>query len=333
MSRSALFVAGALFAVGALVWLLAGNRDAPAPAPAPVAARDVAPPAAPAAASEPIAAPASAPAPVPGAPPRISTRDEFVRALEAGGRDGEKLLAAYRDWRTARGYLGADPLTGVTPENAPSQVYAAMDRATQKSLADSGDLGAIQAYAAGSLPGDPFTAVEYYGRASALGSAAAMEAIAAILADIGAMEYGDVLNDRPFADKLLELRGGDPDRDLRQDAVAWTLAAIRLHGPIVATPANLELVEGLGRSPDKAFLAAICGRSLAILADLSAASAGRGSGSLPPAFLAEKNLYERLPCRDTPAPVTPPRALEACTSSPALGSSNQPVELWICEEN
>lgn len=333
MSRSALFVAGALFAVGALVWLMSASRDAPAPAPAPAAVREAPPPAAPLPVREPPAAPATAPRPAPGAPPRITNRDEFVQALKAGGRDGEKLLAAYRDWRVARGYLGADALTGVTAENAPSQVYAAMDRATQKSLADSGDLGAIQAYAAGSLPGDPFTALEYYGRASELGSAAAMEAMASILADLGAMELSDVQNDRPFADKLLDLRGGDPDRDLRQDAVAWTLAAIRLHGPIVATPGNLELVEGLGRSPDKAFLAAICGRSLAILADLSAAGGGRSSGSLPPAFLAEKNLYERLPCRDTPAPVTPPRALENCSSSPAVGSSNRPLELWICGES
>ena len=65
-------------------------------------------------------------------------------------------------------------LAGVSAEDAPSQVYAAMDRATQKTLADSGDLGAIQAYAAGSLPADPFTAIEYYSRASELGSAAAM---------------------------------------------------------------------------------------------------------------------------------------------------------------
>jgi hypothetical protein len=333
LSRSALFVAGALFAVGLLVWLLGADRDTRAPTPVPVAKRATPPAAAPLPLSASGARPATAPGAAPTAPPRITSRDEFIQALRASGRDGEKLLDAYRDWRIARGYLGADPLTGVTADDAPSQVYATMDRATQKSLADSGDLGAIQAYAAGSLPADPFTAVEYYGRASRLGSAAAMEAMAGVLADIGAMELGDVMNDRPFADRLLELRGGDPDRDLRQDAVAWTLAAIRLHGPIVATPANLELVEGLGRSPDKAFLTTICGRSLAILADLSAASAGRTSGSLPPAFLAEKNLYERLPCRDTPAPVTPPRALERCASSPAVGSSNQPVELWICEEN
>ena len=78
---------------------------------------------------------------------------------------------------------------------------------------------------------------------------------------------------------------------------------------------------------------AVCGQSLAILASLSAATAGKDSAALPPVFVTEKNLYDRLPCRDTPAPVTPPRALEACTSSPAIGSNDQPVELWICPEN
>ncbi|MEQ1802414.1 MAG: hypothetical protein ABL989_10860 [Gammaproteobacteria bacterium] len=333
MSRSALVVAAALFALGALVWLLTTGGDAPTPAPvqAVTPAGTSAP--APATNAAPPAPPASTPRAAPGQPARITTREEFIQALKARGLDGEKALAAYRDWRVAKGFLGADPLTGVTAENAPSQVYAAMDRPTQKALADSGDMGAMQAYAAGSLPGDPFTAVEYYGRASRLGSAAAMGEIAGILADIGGMELGDVMNDRPFADKLLDLRGGDPDRDLRQDAAAWTLAAIRLHGPIVATAGNLELVEGLGRSPDKAFLAGICGKSLAILADLSTSSAVRDGGSLPPAFPAEKNLYDRLPCRDTPAPVMPPRALERCTPSPATGSANQPVELWICEGN
>ncbi len=275
----------------------------------------------------------AAPGSKPGDSPRLSTLDEFVRALDARGRDGERLAAAYRDWRVARGYLGADPLTGVTAENAPSQVYAAMDRATQKSLADSGDLGAMQAYAAGSLPGDPATAAEYYGRAAEIGSAAAMAEMADVLADIEAQNPGGPGNDPTFPQRLLALRGGDPNRDLRLDAVAWTLAAIRQHGPIVATPASLALTRELERTSDETALATVCGKSLAILADLSAANTGRDTSALPPVFVAEKDLYERLPCRDTPAPVMPPRALERCTPSPALDSNNRPVELWICEEN
>lgn len=332
MSRSALFVAGALFAAGVLVWLLLAGRDRVPPSPAATV------PEAPALPPPPVArapAPAStAPANVPArTAPRITTRDEFVAALKSAGRDGEKLVAAYQDWRIARGYLDADPLTGTTAGNAPIQVYSAVDPATLRSLANSGELGAIQAYAAGSLPSDPFTAIDYYGRASRLGSAAAMGRIAGILADLGTLEAGDDGIDRAFASRLLNLRGGEPHRDLRQDAVAWTLAAIRLHGPITATPAGLALAEELARNPDEAVVNAICGRSLAILADLSASGAGQGGASLPPAFLAEQDLYDRLPCRDTPAPVTPPRALERCSPSPAIGSGSRPVELWVCQEN
>jgi TPR repeat protein len=253
--------------------------------------------------------------------------------LKARGLDAEKMIAGYRDWRVARGFLGPDPLAGIITENAAAQIYAAMDRSTQKALADTGDLGAIQAYAAGSLPGDPFTALKYYGHASELGSAAAMAQVASILSDFGSLQPGAGQNDRPFADKLLALRGGNPNRDLRQDAVAWTLASIRQYGPILATPANMELVGDLESNPDEAVAMAICGQSLAILASLSAATAGKDTATLPPVFVTEKNLYDRLPCRDTPAPVTPPRALEACTSSPAIGSNDQPVELWICPEN
>ena len=333
MSRSALAVAGVLVALGALVWVLTRNRDAPVvPMEAPTRVEPAA--AAPEASAPVQAPPARAPAATATvALPRVSTRDELAQVLKARGLDAEKLIGGYRDWRLARGFLGADPLAGITAENAPSQAYAAMDRSTQKALADSGDLGAIQAYAAGSLPGDPFTAVKYYGHASELGSAAAMAQVANVLADLGDLQPGAAQNDRPFADKLLALRGGNPDRDLRQDAVAWTLASIRQYGPIVATPSNMELVEDLAPNPDKAVAMAICGQSLAILASLSAATAGKDTAALPPVFLTEKNLYDRLPCRDTPAPVSPPRALEACTSSPAIGSNDQPVELWICPEN
>lgn len=281
----------------------------------------------------PPAIPARKPAAPPGIPPRITTHDEFVQALNARGLDGEKLLTAYREWRVARGFLGVDPLAGITADGAPSQVYAAMDRATQKSLADSGDMGALQAYAAGSLPADPVTAVEYFGRAAALGSAAAMGEIASILAAIGDQDPGGPGTDPTFPQRLLVLRGGEPNRDLRPDAMAWTLAAIRLHGPAVATPAGMALTRDLERNPDMGVVAAVCGRSLAILADLSAASAGRDAATLPPVFLAEQDLFTRLPCRDTPAPVTPPRALASCSSSPAIGGNNQPLELWICAEN
>jgi len=338
VSRSALAVAGALFALGILVWFLTGGddsalvgsglREIPAAATsAPLTDAVLAPPAAPAEPAGRIAQSG------PFSPAQIIDSDGFIRALDARGLDGEKLVAAYRDWRIARGYLGPDPLAGVPADGAPSLVYAGMDRSTQKALADTGDLGAIQAYAAGSLPADPVAAVEYYGKAAALGSAAAMVEMASILAAIGDQQPGGPGDDPTYPQRLLALRGGDPARNLRLDAMAWALAAIRQHGPVVATPAGLALTADLVRNPDKSAVATVCGRSLAILADLSAATAGQDTGSLPPVFLAEKDLYEKLPCRETPAPVMPPRALERCAASPAMGSGNRPVDLWVCEEN
>ena len=333
MSRSALAVAAVLFALGAIAWLLATDGTAPV-GRATVIAPQVSPAEAPLA-GEPV--PTAPIVVLPDAalatPLNVSNRDELIRALNARGLDGEKLLASYQEWRTAHGFLDADPLAGISPENALARVYAAMTRDTQKTLADSGDLGAIQAYAAGSLPGDPFTAIEYYGRASKLGSAAAMEEIAAILGTIGGFGPGSPANDPVGAEKLLALRGGDAGRDLRKDAAAWALASIRQYGPLLASDKNMALVEELARNPDKDLITITCGRSLAILADLSAALSGRNSGSLPPVFVAEENLYGRLPCQDTPAPVMPPRALASCTASPARNGAGQPVELWICPEN
>jgi hypothetical protein len=324
LSRSALAVAGVLFALGVLVWLLSGKSEEPAaparsvtsplPVPGPAAASAPAP-ALPATKGEPARTDA-------GVPPRITDRAGLIQAIARRGHDGEKLVAAYQEWRVAHGFLGADPLTGITAENAPGQIYAAMDRATLKSLAAGGDLGAIQAYAAGSLPDDPMTAIEYYARASELGSVAAMGEIASILSAYG----------KPAAtDPLRGLRNGEPNRDLRPDAVAWTLAAVRQYGPLAVTPEALEGVDGLVVSPDETLVITTCGRSLAILADLSAANAGRNASTLPPVFLTEKDLYERLPCGNTPAPVMPPRALANCASSPATGDAGKPIELWICE--
>jgi len=334
VSRSALVVAGTLFALGILVWLLTTTRQETVP-PAQVPVTATEPPAAtlPPAATPPPVLPAAGTPPAAGSPPRITTRSELARVLKSRGLDADRLIARYQDWRAERGFLGADPLAGIRAEDSLSSAYTAMARSTQKSLADSGDLGAMQAYAAGSLPDDPFTAIDYYRRASELGSAAAMAGLAGVLAEIGDRPMTELSRDEAFAKKLLTLRGGDPARDLRRDATAWTLASIRQYGPILATPANIEMVDRLTSSSDPALVTGICAQSLAILGVLSAATAGKDTAALPPVFIAEEGLYDRLPCQDTPAPVMPPRGLEACSASPAIGSNNQPVELWICPEN
>jgi hypothetical protein len=327
VTRSALAVSGALVALGVVAWWLSRNGAAPVAPPAPVASAPAAPeplPSLPVAPAGPRAAPAGP------AIPRVGTREELAAALAGRGLDAEKFLAGYRNWRLAHGFLGPDPLAGLTAFNAPDQAYSTIDRSTLEGLAKGGDMGAMQAYAAGSLPNDPFTALEYYGRASAEGSAAALGAIAGILANLGDLEPGARPRDGGFAERLLALRAGDPNRDLRDDALAWTLAGIRLYGPILASPGDMTMLENVDRNGEPERVAAICARSLAILAEQAAATAGRDYTALPPVFVAERDIYSELPCRDTPAPVTPPPALAACKASPALGSGNRFVELWIC---
>lgn len=335
MSRSVLIVAGTLFALGILVWMLTSPREDP------VVTVDV--PITPASPSPVAAVPEQLPPEPPlsavklprvtGPPPRITTREELASVLSARGLDADRLIKKYQDWRISHGFLDGDILGALSPGQAPAQIYATMDRETQKSLADAGDLGAMHAYAAGSMPDDPFTAIDYYRRASELGSAAAMVRLAEVLADVNAMSMGNTPQDPHFAERLLALRGGDPERDLRQDAAAWALASIRQYGPILATSTNLKLVESLGNTPDKATVDAICGQSLAVLGALSAATSDTDASALPPVFITEQGLYARLPCRDTPAPVMPPRPLAACTTSPAIGSNNRSLELWICPES
>lgn len=306
MGRAPLLVAAALFGTGIAAWL--ATRPGPPP-PAPVAAVQPAPgqPAG-AEVAAPTVPPAAGPASVP-AELQVASGAEFVAAVGARGLDGRQALAAWRAWRVDRGYPDGDPVTGAAGE--PAVDYAGMDRASLKALADTPDRPAMEAYAARILAEEPTVATGYLARASAQGSAAAMVAM---------------------ADALATASLGSPRSDPRLESGAWLLALIRRHGPLVATPDVLERLAQLGLESDPALEASACASSLGVLAGVAAAAAGPDAGELPPAFLAEPGFYDRLPCRGTPAPVTPPRALGGCRATPARGPGGRPVELWVCGE-
>lgn len=307
MGRAPLLVATALFGIGVVAWLASRPGPAP-PAASPVSRPDSAPvPEAEVAAPSrpPDAGPASVPAEV-----RIGSEADFVAAVEARGLDGRQALAAWRAWRVDRGYPDGDPVTGVAGE--PPVDYASMDLNSLRTLANSPDRAAMEAFAARTLNDEPTVATGYLARASTLGSAVAMLSM---------------------ADALATASLGRPRGDPRQEAGAWLLAAIRRHGPLVATPVVMERLAQLGLESDPALEAAACASSLGVLAGVAAAGPGGDAGALPPAFLAEPGLYEQLPCRGTAAPVTPPRVLAACRPTPARGPGGRPVELWICGEN
>ncbi|MEZ5564144.1 MAG: COX15/CtaA family protein [Gammaproteobacteria bacterium] len=253
---------------------------------------------------------------------QLARRSALVSALARNGLDAERAIARYLAWRAAHGFTGPDPLTALRGEG-PVDVYTSMDQATLKLLADGGDRGAMQAYADSIKITNPNMALSYYAGASRLGSVAAAGRIADLLG------MSDSLAASP----------GWTGRDPRQESLAWTLASIRQYGPMAVTPAGLARVEGLVYSKNQSRQLAVCGQSLAILADQVAAqgstlagspSGVSGASDLPPFFVTERNLYERLPCRDTVAPVTPPRALEGCTANAAVDTAKEPVDLWIC---
>lgn len=248
--------------------------------------------------------PAQRPPPSSGVPVLAGTAD-LVRFLDGQGLAGRALVEAWRQWRLDRGLLGADALSGVEQDNEQRRYYAALDPATLEELGRAGDGVAYQVLADSQPPGEISRILELHSLASLAGSAGAMLALAAELAAPATTDASE-----PAV-----------------EAMAWRLAALRRYGPAVADP---DLLGGLrtqaGTLPANV-LDRACARSLAILADLSV---GGSEPPQPAAFVAPAAALEGLPCADTAAPVTLPRALRSCGTAPAEDSSGRPVEIWVC---
>jgi hypothetical protein len=336
MSRSTAGLVAALLGFSLLILFWDGFRDTAEPPPPEVSALEpgdvvaempkppasTATQAAPAAKTEPRAA-------------RLRSRADLEAVLEEQGLNPAQALARYQDWRVANGFLGPDALAGIDPGSAPVDTYQAMDTNTLKSMADAGDVAAMQVYAGTNLPRDPFTALRYLGRASEAGSAAAALEIAALMRSLATVPTADAQGDPEFARRLLELRGGQPDADLREDALAWTLTALRQAGPLAGNAEQLAWMKGAAAELGPERLLAACTRSLGILGDLAARRSAQGwsAPTLPPAFIAEDRLYDDLPCNGTPAAVVPPREMSACRKSPITDGAGQARSLWICPPN
>jgi hypothetical protein len=333
LSRSTLIVVAALLLVAALASLQPWRSDEPAPTVAP-AALPVPPPAAAIPAPQPVVPARRVSQPnVPTGDVRLRGREDLAALLTARGLDPDQSIAALQAWRESRGFFGPDALnlTGLAPGNTRSDYYTSLDLATLRALADSGDLGAVQAVADRSLADDPLAAIDGYRRAAGLGSAAAMLAISSTLRSLAQFPTGEGQMEERLAAQLRQLRGSEPDRDLRTDALAWSLAAVRQYGPAVADRGTLAWVEATASALPPDTVTRACGQSLAIMADLAAR--GAPGADLPPVFSAEANVYERLPCRDTPAPVSPPADISRCEPTAARDQFGQPVAVWTCRGN
>lgn len=247
--------------------------------------------------------------------------------------DPDRAIADLQAWRERRGFLGPDEmnLTGVPPGQSRAEYYATLDAATLASLAASGDPGALQTVAGSRLQDDPVGAIEDYRRAAALGSAAAMLAVSSALRAYATFPTSADAIDGTVAEQMRRLRGDDPTRDLRGDALAWSLAAVRQYGPGVIDRSTLAWIETSARDLPADTVTRACGQSLAIMADLAAR--GAPTDDLPPVFGTESRLYERLPCGASPVPITPPASLGQCESTASRDRFGQPVTVWTCRGN
>jgi hypothetical protein len=332
MSRSTAIVLAILLGISALAWFQPW-RAAPVPPPAAPAPAAPAAPAVPATDPAPPAATNRPAVPVgqPAGPVPIGSMAELAALLEARGLRPDDAIAAYREWREALGFIGPDDLTGVIAGESRLDYYRNLDTATLRNLASGGDAVAAQLVADLQLDDNVFGAIRGYREAAGLGSAQAMLAVASTLRGLAQFPADGVGIDPKLAAGLLDLRRGDPGRDLRADAMAWALAAARQYGPAAVDQSTFRWLEVQAEQLPAETVALACGQSLAIMAELNAQGAPRSS--LPPVLTGEADFYARLPCGDSPVPVTPPPELARCETIAARNRFGQPFAVWTCPGN
>lgn len=265
--------------------------------------------------------------------PWVRTRAELAAVLAAHGLRPDPPIDALRRWRIARGFVGPDPLVDDRDTHSAMQDYEALDPATLRGLADGGDMVALQIMAARAGDTDAMTALTLFARAAEHGSTWSMFQVGRILNDFSQLTPAERQANARVDKQLLDMQGGKRDQDVRELALAWGLAAIRQDGPAATDTDDMEWLEAAAGAlrPDR--LAAACDHSLAVFAEITAARRSADDPSLPPVFLAPAELYDRLPCADAVAPVSPPPEIARCRKQPVSGDGGRAMDLWICPQN
>lgn len=265
----------------------------------------------------------------------MTSRAELAALLASRDLNPDRLINDWQAWRMARGFFAASDFTGVSRENSTAELYARMDDVTLAQMGEAGELGALQEEAARREAVDSIGALSRYMAAAQQGSAAAMFGASRALLGVAALQGEDTSADPELATTLREWRNMDGSTDIRQEALAWALAAVRTDGAAVLEGSRLQQIESLARELDEEQLRMACAESLAYFGGYRGRDGGSGipRGMPPPVFVTAKGVYKRLPCGDTAAPITPPRRMQNCQSIPAQDARKQAVEVWICPEN
>jgi hypothetical protein len=279
--------------------------------------------------------------PPPGEPPplppgfiRIADHAGLRTALAERGIAPDVPLQGWRDWLAQRGFYGELPLLGIDAERARERFYDHLEPAALDKLAAQSDLGALHRLAAQRRLSDPPAAVRLYRQAVDRGSTAAMLELSALYDTLARMSDDDWPGERPDPAMLDLLDGDGPARDLREESLAWLLAALRDGGEALADPDRLAWARGMAAALEPTRRNAACSRSLNLF--LTASVARRAAGlppvrsAPPPLFVAVADLTRDDPCAGTTAPLEPVLDLADCAAEPALDARGRELRLWVC---
>ncbi len=255
----------------------------------------------------------------------------FSGLLSEKGLDAANAIEQYRNWRHMRGFLGIDVRLGIGYDDAPARYFETLDDDVLADAVTTEDIGALQELAARNINTDPLVTVDLYRRAAIRGSTNAMLQIAWLMDAFGEVAQAKSLQDRGYGGQLQRLQQYSVSGDLKLEAMAWVLAAIRDGGASVARPDVLGWIE----ASDSLLLDRACEQSVDIMikVGLSRRAVGRDPVSLqpPPVFMRPADLYDQLPCKDSGAPIEPLVDAEECVVFPVANSRGEARQLWICD--
>ncbi|MBT8442214.1 MAG: hypothetical protein KJO76_07505 [Gammaproteobacteria bacterium] len=263
--------------------------------------------------------------------PRVESYDDLVTLLDKSGLNGLLVVEDAARWYAERGYLGENPLLGVTSDNSRDAFYATFDKPTLRAMSDAGDAGASQALARMAMFDDPLAALALYEKAVSQGSVYALIKVADTLNILVDLRLMPGVGGQDFINRVMRVRPGN----LNAEAYATLLAAMSDGGPPIIDEELLNWGSSLEERTDSRLLEYACKRSAEILIANSMARQQNGvtpvSMTPPPVFLSPPDREQRMPCAATGYPVVSMMNIDQCQSQRVVAGMGDEQDLYICQ--
>ncbi len=263
-----------------------------------------------------------------GDTPLVNGRDDLIATLDDLGLDGAALVFLAADWYRERGYPPTSPLLNLEGDEDAVRYYDGLDDETLISMADAGDVDAMQSLAARNLLFDPIVAIDWYKRAASHGSLYAIMQVASLYDTFSNTALDAFNTDEYYLSRLSELREGSPS--LGEDALAWSLAAIGAGGEPAVQDGVAEWVNRMTDGMDPATIQRACRQSERNLLELAADGRARGSIALsgqPPAIFISRPATSALPCDDDIRPLVD---TSLCVPHTIVDARRGEALLYVC---